>query len=146
MNIDPQELEQFRLTLPEDLRREYFRWLNTAYPIAEALFLIKKCNLQPQAIDAIAWARAYGLAGPKRNGDLDFNIFNGVSDKDALQPNINPNIPIILVNHSYKKGRERKNVILCMDGNKRLRKAILEGRAEIKAYYLEEKLAKLIRR
>lgn len=39
----------------------------------------------------------------------------------------------------------KENVNLIIDGNKRLRKAFLEGKKEIKAYYLEEKLAKKIR-
>lgn len=144
MKIDQKALEEFRKTLPADIQHEVFNWLVTRYSIATALFLIKQEGIDLGNVDVKQWCEALGMSGPRKpDTELSFSLFNGVCDKDAMQPNINPDIPLILAEHSYKNGRKMETTPLLIDGNKRLRKAFIEGREKLKAYYLPKKLAKL---
>lgn len=144
MKIDKGELEKFRLTLPEGIQREQFHWLITRYCVATALFIIKQAELTPNNIIVKDWATALGMAGPQQEeGSFSFNLFTGVTDTEALRDMVNPDIPLIIVEHTFKAKRKTEMSTLVIDGNKRLRKAFLQGRENVKAYYLPKHLAKL---
>jgi hypothetical protein len=139
----------FKLTMPESLREECFRWLDTHYSIMGALYLISRDALLAEEIDVVKWATPYGLSRePEDPNATSFTIslFNGVMDKDALKDTIDPEkYPIILANHTWGRGKKRENTTLIIDGNHRLRKAFLKGMKTIRAYYLPEEYSKLIR-
>ena len=97
------------------------------------------------SIDVQAWAKAIGMGGPRDVAGNNFNIFNGVSDNDALQPHVNPDFPLVVVEHTWKVGRKTEKSPLIIDGNKRLRRAFLEGREKMGAYFLPADLAKYIK-
>lgn len=146
--IDQKEFEEFCLTLPEDIRNEYFQWLITAYSVPRALFLIKKHEIKVGSIDVVEWCKALGMAGERQKKDdnvLRINLLTGVKDDEAMQDNINPDYPIIIVEHTFGKGKKKESSTLVIDGNKRLRKAYLNGLTKLKAYFLPEKLAKKIK-
>jgi len=144
MKIDQKALEEFRKTLPIDIQDEVFSWLRTTYSVVAALFIIQKEGIDLSTINVELWCKALGMSGPRKpDTELAFSLFNGVCDKDAMQPKINPDIPVILVEHSYKVGKKTETTPLIIDGNKRLRKACIEGRETLRAYYLPKNLAKL---
>lgn len=147
--INLKEFMAFKATLPEDIREEWFRWLVTSYCIPRALYLIQREKLEPKEIEVAAWAKAMGLAGPRKDPNAEtftINILSGVDDDDAMTDNIKPTeFPLIIVEHTFKDGRKKASHTLIIDGNKRLRKAFLTGIQSVKAYYLPDNLAKLIR-
>lgn len=146
MKIDKAELEQFRQTLPEGIQNEYFNWIATRYSVATALFIIHKQQMTPGNINVATWAKALQLDGPKQEEDatsFTINLFNGVQDKDALRDMINPEIPIIIAEHEFGRGKKKESVTIVIDGNKRLRKSFLQNRINLAAYYLPKNLAKL---
>lgn len=142
-SINATELEAFKQTLPAEIRGEYFKWLITCYGVAEALFLITRKKIEPRDISVHEWCKALGMAGELNKSDMCFNLLTGVNDNAALHPKINPDIPIIVVEHTWGRGKKKESSTLVIDGNKRLRRAFLDGRNTIKAYYLPEPLAKL---
>lgn len=141
--IDEREFEEFRQTLPVHLQHESFRWLISRYDIPKALYLIKTLSIQPTSIDVGKWSEALGMAG-ERN-DEAIHVFNGVSDKDVFGHLIDLAYPVIVVEHVWKNGRKKEKTLLLIDGNKRLRRAFLEGEEKLKAYFLPESLSKLIK-
>ena len=145
MKVTKAELEAFKLTLPEGIRKEFFRWLVTDYCVPTALFLIKQKALELGNVDVALWSKSMGMAGPQSTNPMSFHLLNGVNDVEAMKENINPDIPIIIVEHPFKeKGkRVKSSCSLIIDGNKRLRKAFLQQREKVQAYYLPKELAKL---
>lgn len=146
MKINKAELEAFRLTLPEGIQKEYFSWLITCYCVPTALFIINKMKLEPGNVNVKEWAKVLGMDGPlseETDGSFRINILTGVQDKDAMRDMINPDIPIIVVEHEFGRGKKKETSTLVIDGNKRLRKAFLTGREQIKGYFIPKKLAKL---
>lgn len=143
MKINEQELDEFKKTLPEDIREERYRFFTNVYNVAKALFLIKKQNLKLGQIDVRKWCEVMGMAG-ERNDD-EIHLLNGVNDADAMKDNINPSVPVVICEHTFGRGKKKEFVTIIIDGNKRLRKAFLTGHEKIPAYYLPEKLAKLIK-
>ena len=141
--IDPAELEAFRLTLPEGERHERFEWLTAVYDVVAARFVICKHNLTSRKINVKTWAEAFGMGGPEHTDRLSFNLLTGVSDHKALEERIDPSIPIILIEHTFKAKRKTESTTLILDGNHRLRKALLKGQLEIEAFYLPKELSKL---
>lgn len=141
MKIDQKALEEFRQTLPADIQYEVFNWLFARYSIATALFLIKQKRIALETVVVKEWCEALGLVGPYKPDNNSYCLFNGVCDKEVMQPNINPDIPLIMVEHSYKKGLKMETIPLLIDGNKRLRKAFIEGREKLNAFYLPKNLA-----
>lgn len=141
MKIDKDEFEAFRLTLPEDIRNECFSWLRTCYCVPTALFIAHKQELELGTLNVKTWCKALGMDGDRN--DEAFNMLTGVADKDAMQPNINPEIPVVIVEHTFRSGRKMESTTLVIDGNKRLRKAFLEGTEKVKGYFLPKKLSKL---
>lgn len=139
------EYNAFVATLPEDIRQEYFQHLGTTYCVPEALFIISKLNLETSDINVEEWAKGLGMAGKRKSGIYAVNLLTGVADDDVFKDNINPSVPLIIVEHSFKDGRKKVTTALLIDGNKRLRRAFLEGTKELKGYYLPERLAKLIK-
>lgn len=143
--IDAAELEVFRATLPETERHERFEWLTAIYDVVMARFLIQKEKLAAQKISVKSWAEAFGMGGPENQERLSFNLLTGVSDGKALAENIDPSIPIILIEHTFKSKRKTESTTLILDGNHRVRKAFLKGQPEIEAFYLPKELSKLIK-
>lgn len=139
------EYQAFLETLPECVRDESFHWGNSRYDVAKALFLICTLGLEPVEVDVKDWAQSLGMAGPKDEEVMRVNFFNGVSDELACQPHINTMLPLIVAEHSWKeKGRLVYGALL-IDGNKRLRKAFLEGKEKLMAFYLPRNIAKKVR-
>lgn len=147
MKIDEKEFEEFKLSLPKDIQEECFQWLNSAYDVPKALFIIHKKSLPQEDIDVKTYAKAFGMAGTNQVGKMSINILTGVQDVDALKENIKPmEYPIIFVKHEFGKGKNKDYSNIIIDGNKRLRKAFLEGIEKIKCYYISDpKLVKLIK-
>jgi hypothetical protein len=146
VGIDETELKAFRETLPHDIRYESFSILGVSYSVPTALYLIQKYNFEQETLDVKTWANVMGMAGERNDDPYAFNLINGVSDSDAMKDNINPEIPVILVDHAFGRGKEKKTIRLLMDGNKRLRKAFLTGMEKIKAYHIPEKYVGLVLR
>jgi hypothetical protein len=146
--IDKQEYEAFLQTLPVDIRQECFTWLISRFDVPKALFLIHKHNLEVGEIGVEAWAKGLGMAGELelREGKTSWkiNMLTGVTDDDAVKPHINPDIPVVIVEHTWGRGKQKESGPLLIDGNHRLRKAFLEKREKIKAYYLPKELTKLV--
>lgn len=145
MKIEPAELEAFKQTLPTDLQKEVFCWLTHEYDIVAARFLIHKLSLPKRSIDVTAWATALGMAGPQNTDKLSFNMITGVSDLDALKPEIDYTHPLIIAEHTFKSGRKTEVTSLVIDGNHRLRKAFIEKVEKLEAYVIERKFINLIR-
>jgi hypothetical protein len=137
---DGLELEKFKLTLPEDIRHERFRFLYLEFDIPTALFIINKLQLKKGSLDVRRWAKHLGMDGPKKDDALSFNIWTGVLDKDVFVSNIDISIPVIIAEIKLKKTKEFCNIII--DGNKRLRRAFLENKKEIDAYFIPWKYVK----
>jgi len=141
--INATELEAFKQTLPPGIREEYFKWLITAYSVPRALFLVQREKIESRDLNVDEWCKALGMAGELNTSEMCFNLLTGVNDNEAMKPNINPDIPIVVVVHTWGRGKKKESSTLVIDGNKRLRRAFLAGRKTIKAYCLPEALAKL---
>lgn len=144
MKINQAELDAFKLTLPESIREEYFKWLITCYDIAKALFIIQRESLPKGEINVKVWAEATGLAGEPIDDDKVIRLFNGVEDRKAMLPHIDTTIPIIIVEHVWGKGKKKETSTLIIDGNHRLRKAFLTKQETIGAYYIKKDLSKYV--
>ena len=85
------------------------------------------------------------MDGPEQQDSMKINLLTGVDDVSAMLPSVNPDIPVIIAEHTYReKGTNQQDTVpILIDGNKRLRKALLTGRDKLRAYYLEAPLAKL---
>jgi hypothetical protein len=102
-------------------------------------------QLPKRTINVVAWAKALSMDGPQNLEPLSFNMLTGVSDVDALKPNIEFTHPIIIAEHTWKsKGKHELSTIV-IDGNHRLRKAFLQNIPSLEAYVLEKKYLKHIR-
>lgn len=143
MKIDKTELENFKLTLPEGIREECFKWINTYYDVTTALYIIKKRSLSTGNIDVPKWCKALGMDGPKNLESFSFSIMTGVTDSDALQDTVDIKYPIVIVEHVWGRGKNKDMSTLIIDGNKRLRRAFLDEIPTIQGYYLTADLAKL---
>jgi len=136
-----EELEAFRKSLPEDVQHETYRFLNVHYCVVSALFMVQKLKLKTRSIDVAKWCEGLGMAGPR--DDKAVRLFNGVNDKDVMEAHINPQIPLIIVEHTWKdRSNKTQMAHLVIDGNKRLRRAFLDGLTKVEAYVLDKRVAK----
>lgn len=133
--FDQAAYEKFKPSLPECVRDECFVWASVSYSVAKALFLAKILNLPLMNIPVKDWAKQFGMDGPKDETGTRFNLLNGVTDRDALAANVNYSIPLIFVEHSWGV-RNRRTTSLLIDGNKRLRKAFLEGVEKVQGFLI----------
>lgn len=143
--IDQNELFAFRLALPEHFRDEIFQFLSSRYDVTKALYLAHKLKLKERDIDVKDWAKSLGLDGPKDESGTKVSFIAGISDSDALSPGVDVKRPVILVYHFWKeKGKEVCGGLI-IDGNKRLRRAFLEGLEVIPGYVLPKWASKMVR-
>lgn len=141
MKIDFSNLEEFKKNLPPDITEECFRFLTLHFSVPKALYVIGQAQLEKGNINVKNWCAALGMAGPRDDNVLSFNIFNGVNDKDVFASNINLEIPVIIAECRYRK-RKKELFRMIIDGNKRLRRAFLDGRETIPAYFIPWDLTK----
>ncbi len=132
--------EEFKKTLPAHVQGERFRLLYLTFDIEKALFLIKKYDLPVEQAEVAAWSRALGMEG-KYEPDA-IRIMNGVCDKDIMKNNINTKIPVIIVQMKFKSADELMPMLI--DGNKRLRRACLDGAKTVPAYHIPWSISKHI--
>ena len=145
--IDSTKFAAFLETLPEHLRHESFEWGGNRYDIAKALFLVQECGIKKTWLDVKKWSKALDMDSPEQQDSMKINFLTGVDDVSAMLPSVNPDIPVIIAEHTYreKETNQQDTVPILIDGNKRLRKAFLTGIDKLKVYRLEAKLAKLAR-
>jgi hypothetical protein len=96
-------------------------------------------------LDVTSWCKMLGMDDEKQISCTAVHFLTGVRDVDALDDSINLDFPIVVVEHTWGKGKEKGKQPLVIDGNKRLRKAFLEGQKTIKGYFLRAILAKHFR-
>lgn len=143
MKIDPREYEAFRQTLPEALRGEVYHFLHVSFDVTLARFLIHKGNLVPTPLGVELWATNMQLNWPEGRPN-DAHLMNGVSDSLALKENIDPKIPVIVIEFAWKKGGVEESMPFMIDGHKRLRKAFVQKLENIPAYYIPKEIARCI--
>lgn len=142
--FDEAAYQAFRLTIPTPVEGEFFVWGQYEYDIGKALFVITTLSLPLMSLSVKGWAKQLGMDGPKDEIGYSFHILNGITDKDALAPHIDYSIPIIFAEHAW--GSRNRNVSpLLIDGNKRLRKAFLEGVENISGFLIPKNVALTIR-
>lgn len=144
MKINEQRFQEFKLTLPEEIRDEVFCWLHSYYSVSKALFIIKEQNLEAGNLNVADWCKSLGMDGQRNDNAI--HLLNGVQDKDVIQEHIKPKeYPVIIVQHTWGRGKKKDSSTLVIDGNKRLRRAFLDGIETVKGYFLPEHLAKLVK-
>ena len=143
--INSAKFAAFLETLPEHLQHECFEGCGDRYDIAKALFLVQQFKLKIKWLDVKKWCKALDMDGPEQQDSMKINLLTGVDDVSAMLPSVNPDIPVIIAEHTYReKGTNQQDAVpILIDGNKRLRKAFLTGIDKPKVYRLEAKLAKL---
>lgn len=141
MKINADELEAFRLTLPEYKRDEKFQFGRTLFDVVLARFLIRQLGIGHGMLDVKAWCKHLGM-------DREFNPVAksptyGVCDLDVLWDDVDTTEPIIVLSIEAKRGRQFEWVII--DGNHRLRKAYLLDMPRIACYLILGEYRKLIK-
>ncbi|MGG6267090.1 hypothetical protein ACQ4M3_13065 [Leptolyngbya sp. AN03gr2] len=153
------EYRKFEKTLPEHLQQQYYQFFGLTFSVPRALFVIQKFGLQPEDADQDRielLAKNFGVSYPQRTSDetAKRSLFDRNLNDDWIETLINtPEIteyplshdPIILIEATIGKGKEKRQTWFLTDGGHRLRYHYLTGKPSLKVHMIKEPFARLTR-
>ena len=141
--INEDDLAEFTATLPEHVRKEHYRWLNTTYSIPKALYLAK--DLELGSVDVKVWAKSLAIDMPLRSGPFPMSILSHADDTKALSDAVKLGPPLIILVHSFLYEGKTETATILIDGHHRLRRAFLEGVLKLDAILIPAELAEKVK-